>query len=50
VDLDRIVRRQGVFEPLSEKDRFAEVRVNAELGTVVWPNGADIAPTVSTLR
>lgn len=33
-----------VFEPLRDPSRFAEAFVDAELGTVVWPNGADIAP------
>lgn len=36
-----------VFEPL-KKDReiFRSVRVDDELGTIVWPNGADICPDV----
>jgi hypothetical protein len=25
---------------------FAQVRVDTELGTVVWPNGADLDPLV----
>ena len=33
-----------VFEPLHDPAVFAQVRVDPELGTVVWPNGADIAP------
>jgi hypothetical protein len=33
-----------VFEPLKDEGYFAQVRVNPELGTVVWPNGADFAP------
>ncbi len=34
-----------VFEPLREDpDMFRQVRVDAELGTIVWPNGADMAP------
>ena len=34
----------GVFEPLRDPTVFAEARLDKELGTVVWPNGADIAP------
>ena len=34
-----------VFAPLKEDpDLFRQVRVDAELGTIVWPNGADMAP------
>jgi hypothetical protein len=34
----------GVFEPLRKRGYFAKVRVDRSLGTVCWPNGADIAP------
>jgi len=37
---------QGVFEPLLDPAYFAQVRVDPELGTVVWPNGADLDPDV----
>lgn len=33
-----------VFEPLRDPAFFAQVAVDPELGTVVWPNGADLAP------
>ncbi len=33
-----------VFEPLKDKARFAEFVLNEELETIVWPNGADLAP------
>ena len=36
--------RGPVFEPLADPDFFAQVHVDDELGTVVWPNGADFAP------
>jgi hypothetical protein len=35
---------RGVFEPLRDPEYFARVTVDAEAGTVVWPNGADMAP------
>lgn len=39
--------RGPVFEPLREDpDLFAAVEVDDELGTIVWPNGADIDPDV----
>jgi len=45
VDLaPRIVRRGGVFGPLEDPEFFQQVTVDRELGTIVWPNGADICP------
>jgi hypothetical protein len=46
VDLAKRVSFRGVFEPLRDTSYFAQVRVNPELGTVVWPNGADLNPDV----
>ncbi len=34
----------AVFEPLRDPAVFASFRVDPELDTVVWPNGADLAP------
>jgi hypothetical protein len=33
-----------VFEPLLDPVAFADFSVSAELGTIVWKNGADFAP------
>ncbi len=46
VDIAGMVPFQGVFEPLRDPAYFAQVRVEPELGTVVWPNGADLDPLV----
>lgn len=36
----------GVFEPLTDPAFFGRVRVDPDLGTIVWPNGADLCPDV----
>lgn len=33
-----------MFEPLRDEALFNQVRVDDELGTIVWPNGADFDP------
>ena len=33
-----------VFESLKKLDMFRKLRVDKELQTIVWPNGADLAP------
>jgi hypothetical protein len=45
VDLaGRIVGRGGVFGPLEAPEFFRRILVDHELGTIVWPNGADFCP------
>ena len=44
VDLSYLLDYGGVFEPLHDPAYFARLRADAEAGTIVWPNGADIAP------
>ena len=47
VDMDRVIGEyDGVFTPLQDPGYFAQVRVEQEIGTIVWPNGADICPDV----
>jgi hypothetical protein len=33
-----------VFEPLKKKEVFKSVRLNRELNTISWDNGADFSP------
>ena len=43
VDFGRRIK-DPVFEPLRDPAYFCQVAVDPELGTIVWPNGADVAP------
>lgn len=45
VDFAPIIKEGGkIFSPLENIDYFKSVRVDDDLSTVVWPNGADICP------
>lgn len=33
-----------VFEPLKDPEYFMRGRFDAEIRTIVWPNGADLSP------
>lgn len=44
VDLSYLLDYGGVFEPLRDPAYFARLRADAEAGTIVWPNDANIAP------
>jgi hypothetical protein len=41
-----IVGKGGVLAPLEDKNFFARVSVNADIGTIVWPNDVDFDPEV----
>lgn len=43
VDLSQ-ERWTGVFAPLEDPAYFKKVELDEQLGTIVWPSGADIAP------
>ena len=34
----------GVLAPLGDPSYFARVTVDPEAGTIMWPNGVDLAP------
>ena len=42
----RTVGRGGVFKSLEDVDYFAQVAVDPEVHTLVWPNGVDFDPDV----
>lgn len=46
VDFGTRLRFEGVFAPLRDPAVFAQVQVHPELGTLVWPTGADVDPDV----
>ena len=46
VDIAKLIRFEGVFEQLRDENYFRMVRLDPELGTVVWPSGADLDPLV----
>lgn len=44
-DVDLAQELHGpVFEPLRDRNVFSQLWLHPELHTVVWPNGADLAP------
>jgi len=50
IDLGLFLRFEGVFAALRDQTVFAAVRVDPEIGTIVWPNGADLCPDVLHAR
>ncbi|NOQ35711.1 MAG: DUF2442 domain-containing protein [Methylococcaceae bacterium] len=38
------VLKGSMFEPLKDKSKFSTLVVDEELETIVWENGADLAP------
>ena len=46
IDLRSQVSFTGVFEALRDESEFRKVRVNSEIGTIEWPNKADLDPVV----
>ena len=43
---DRIIGRGGIFSALENTAFFSQVRVDPEIGTIVWPNEVDFCPDV----
>ena len=43
---DRVVGRGGIFSALENVAFFKQVKVDPEIGTIVWPNEVDFCPDV----
>ena len=50
IDLGDVIEFKGIFAPLRDSEEFAKFRIHPELGTLVWPNGADLDPDVLYAR
>ena len=50
LDLSATMRFEGVFAALKDLNRFRELRVHPDLGTIYWPNGADLDPAALYAR
>lgn len=46
VDIAALVSFTGMLAPLADPRYFALVTTDADSGTIVWPNGADLDPDV----
>ncbi len=44
IDLEDKARRGGIFAPLEDTRYFRKMTLDPKLGTICWPNGADLAP------
>lgn len=45
IDMSGFLHRK-IYAPLQDWEFFKRVRVDADLDTIVWENGADICPNV----
>lgn len=46
IDISKLIKFTGVFEPLRNQEYFANVELNHEVGTVQWQSGTDLDPDV----
>ncbi len=45
LDLSKHLEFEGILKPLEDPVYFMKAFLDEELGTVCWPNGADLSPT-----
>lgn len=46
LDISGVVAFEGIFSEISDPEVFTKVRVDEDLGTICWPNGANLDPDV----
>ncbi len=46
IDVSTLIEFSGIFERLKDPEYFRLVKLNSEVGTIYWPNGADLDPDV----
>ncbi|WP_199250043.1 DUF2442 domain-containing protein [[Phormidium] sp. ETS-05] len=46
VDISEFINFTGIFAPLQDINYFKQVKLNYEVGTIYWENGADLDPDV----
>lgn len=44
IDISKLISFEGIFAVLKDKNYFSRVKINPDIGTICWENGADIAP------
>lgn len=44
VDFQDYAKSGGIFDLLKDISYFKKFRINGDIGTICWPNGADVAP------
>lgn len=45
IDLEPVLEGE-IYRPLRDPDFFRQVSLDAEVRTIVWPNGADFDPSI----
>lgn len=46
LDVSQLIEFSGIFALMKDVSYFNQVQLNSELGTIVWPNEADLDPDV----
>lgn len=44
IDVSKIIPFKGIFSKFKDPKYFSTVKLNPDIGTIVWDNGADLSP------